>query len=76
MTISCKNVAKLLLSEQLQSQKWWKRMEVRLHLSMCDLCSRLVRQIKQLRAGARTMSTQAEPDSELEERLIRKISGQ
>lgn len=76
MTISCKNVAKLLLSEQLQSQKWWKRMEVRLHLSMCDLCSRLARQIKQLRAGARTMSTQAEPDSELEERLIRKISGQ
>ena len=76
MTISCKNVAKLLLSEQLQTQNWWKRMEVRLHLSMCDLCSRLARQIKQLRAGARKMSTQAEPDSELEERLIRKISGQ
>ena len=51
-------------------------MEVRLHLSMCDLCSRLSRQIEQLRAGARTMITQDEPGAELEERLIRKISEQ
>ena len=76
MMISCKNVAKLLLSEQLQTQKWWKRMEIRLHLSMCDLCSRLSRQIEQLRAGARTMITQDEAGPELEERLIRKISEQ
>jgi hypothetical protein len=43
--ISCKNVAKLPMSDELSAQSWWRRMEVRLHLSMCDLCSRLARQI-------------------------------
>src|ERR1035441_4573267 len=42
--ISCKNVAKLLMSDELQAQTWWKRMEVRLHLAMCKFCSRLARQ--------------------------------
>lgn len=73
--ISCKNVAKLLMSDQLQAQSWWKRMEVRLHLAMCDLCSRLARQVEQLRSAARRMSDQDEADPGLEDRLIRRLSG-
>ena len=74
--ISCKNVAKLLMSDQLQAQSWWRRMEVRLHLAMCRFCSRLARQIEQLRSATRRMSEQEEADSSLEDRLIRRLSGQ
>jgi hypothetical protein len=72
--ISCKNVAKLLMSDQLESQNWWKRMEVRVHLAMCDFCSRLARQLKQLRSGARQMSDHDEPGAGFEERLIQRLS--
>ena len=74
--ISCNNVAKLLMSDQLQAQSWWKRMEVRLHLAMCRFCTRLARQIEQLRSATRRMSEQEEVHSGLEDRLIRRLSGQ
>ncbi len=74
--ISCRNVAKLLLSDELSGLGWWRRMEVRMHLSMCDHCSRLARQIRQLRSAARQMRDRKEPDDrELEDRLIRRLSG-
>ena len=74
--ISCKNVAKLVMSDQLQAQSWWRRMEVRFHLAMCRFCSRLARQIEQLRSATRRVSEQEEADSSLEDRLIRRLSGQ
>jgi hypothetical protein len=74
--ISCKDVAKLLMSDELQAQSWWKRAEVRLHLAMCKFCSRLARQLEQLRFGARQMCDQNEADTGLEDRLIRGLSGE
>jgi hypothetical protein len=74
--ISCKNVAALIMSDQLQAQSWWKRLEVRLHLAMCRFCSRLARQIEQLRSVARRTTDQEEADSSFEDRLIRRLSGQ
>lgn len=73
--ISCKNVATLLMSDHLKAQTWWKRAEVRLHLAMCRFCSRLERQIEQLRSAARTMSEQQESDPDFEDRLTRRLSG-
>ncbi len=73
--ISCKNVAKLLMSDQFQAQSWWKRMEVRLHLAMCRFCSRLARQMEQLRSAARRVSQQEGADPDFEDRLIRRLSG-
>jgi len=73
--ISCKNVATLLMSDQLQAQSWWKRMEVRLHLAMCRFCSRLARQMEQLRSAARGMNEKEEADPNFEDRLIRRLSG-
>jgi hypothetical protein len=73
--ISCKNVATLLMSDQLQVQSWLKRMEVRLHLAMCSLCSRLARQVEQMRSAAQRMSDQDKADPDLEDRLIRRLSG-
>jgi hypothetical protein len=74
--ISCKNVAKLLMSDQLQAESWWKRMEVRLHLAMCRFCSRLARQMEQLRSAAQRVSQQEGADPDFEDRLIRRLSGQ
>ena len=62
------------MSDQLQSQSWWRRLEVRLHLAMCHFCSRLARQIEQLGSGARKMSDPEKSDPDLEERLIRRLS--
>jgi hypothetical protein len=72
--ISCKSVAKLLMSDELQAQNWGKRMEVRAHLAMCKFCSRLARQLVQLRSGVRQMSDQDEADSSVEERLTRRLT--
>lgn len=73
--ISCKNVATLLLSDQLQSQPWWKRIEVRLHLAMCALCFRFARQLAQVRSAARRVGDQTEADQGFEDRLLRRLSG-
>jgi hypothetical protein len=50
-------------------------MEVRLHLAMCRFCSRLARQMEQLRSAARGMSEKEEADPNFEDRLIRRLSG-
>ena len=63
------------MSDQLQAQSWWKRLEVRVHLAMCRFCSRLARQIEQLRAATRRTSEREEVDSGFEDRLIRRLSG-
>ena len=73
--ISCKDVAKLLSSDELAGLPWWKRAEVRLHLLMCQYCSRFARQIEQLRIAARRMADPAEEDPGLEERIINRLSG-
>ena len=73
--ISCKDVSALLMSDQLQAQTWWKRAEVRLHLAMCRLCSRLKRQLDQMHTAALALRKSRDaPDAELEELLLRRLS--
>jgi len=72
--ITCKEVSTLLASDQVQSQKWWRRAEIRLHLAMCNFCSRLARQLEQLRSAARQSSQENEAGAGLEERLLRRLS--
>ncbi len=50
-------------------------MEVRMHLAMCRFCSRLARQLEQMRAAARRVPESETGDPDLEERLIRRLSG-
>lgn len=70
---SCRGISKLLMSDQREAQIWSKRMEIRLHLAICRFCSRLERQIQQMRSGARQMRDQDEADRGLEDRLIRRL---
>jgi hypothetical protein len=72
--ISCKGVAKLLSSDELPGQPWWKRAEVRLHLLMCKYCSRFARQMKQLSIGVRRAPDQADGDPEFEKRILGRLS--
>ncbi len=71
--ISCRNVARLLTSDELAAQSRWKRMEVRLHLAMCKFCSRLARQLELMRIAARRLPDSTKEDKDLEERLARRL---
>ena len=76
----CNEVAKLVTSDLLTSSSLIKRMEVRLHLMMCEHCSRLLRQLKELRAAARGIAGLFDHEldqgtgQEMETRILRKIS--
>ena len=51
--LSCKEVC-YIVSESLDGKlPWHKRLKVRIHLSMCKACQRMVRQMELLRAAAR-----------------------
>ena len=75
--ISCRNIAAVLLSEQIALQPWWKRMEIRMHLGMCRVCGRFARQLRQIRAGTLKMAKSQAAAPGLEQRiLIRLEKGQ
>jgi predicted anti-sigma-YlaC factor YlaD len=76
----CKAVAELLTSDRLGDEPFWVRLQVKLHLGMCKYCSRLARQMEQLRLAASRFSRsfdreRAGPEGEdLEARLLRRLS--
>lgn len=72
--ISCKEVSTLLLSGQLESQSWWKRLEARFHIAICWMCRLLARQVGQMGTAAKEMDPATEPGPEFEARLIDRIS--
>lgn len=76
---SCKEVARLLTSDELERQGSWTRLQVRFHLWMCRHCSRLAKQLEEIRtAGRRLRATfdgeTPSPGGEgLETRLLKKL---
>lgn len=74
--ISCREVAKLLTSDQLPAESFGRRLQVWLHLSMCRYCSLLMRQLSQMRSDVRAvrgaLSTEKAGEN-LEARLLRKL---
>ena len=73
--ISCHDLSKLSMSDQLETQTWPVRTEIRLHLLICKFCSRLARQITQMRSGALQLRDHEDADAGLEDRLIQRLSG-
>ena len=74
--ISCKQVATLLTSGELERQSPWRRGEVRFHLWMCTNCSRLAAQLEQIHQAARDLRSNFEserPAGDLEARLLSKL---
>ena len=76
----CKAVAELLTSDRLEDEPFWVRLQVKLHLAMCKYCSRLARQMEQLRLAASRFGRsfdheKAGADGEdFEARLLRRLS--
>lgn len=75
--IRCREVARLLDTQQLEVQGFLKMFQVPMHLWMCRHCRRFERQIRQLRAAARSLLGSAQagrPEGELEEKIPRRLS--
>ena len=47
--LTCKETAQLLSKSFETELSWWKKLNLKLHLSMCDLCNRYLRQLKMIR---------------------------
>ncbi len=54
--ISCKDASRLVSQAQDARMSFWQRVTLRLHLSVCDACTRFERQIRFLRAAMRKYS--------------------
>ncbi len=80
LMMPCKAVAELLSSDRLRDERFWVRLQVKLHLRMCKYCARLARQMEQLRLAASAFGRsldqeRAGPEGEdLEARLLRRLS--
>lgn len=74
--ISCKDVAKLLLRDELKVQPWRKRLEIRMHLAMCGMCARLARQIRQMGAGIRQTMGKINAGDDFEQKLLKRLTGE
>lgn len=69
--IRCKEVARLLSTDQLASQPVWRRAGVRLHLMMCRHCRRFARQLARFKQAAADLGTMF--DAELGTDFSRRI---
>ena len=73
--IRCKEVARLLSTDQLASQPVWRRAGVRLHLMMCRHCRRFTRQLARLKQAAADLGTlfDAELGADFSRRIHEKL---
>jgi hypothetical protein len=73
--MSCKEVAQMMMSDQLLSEGVWKRLSVRMHLMMCRHCATFARQLERLRASARQLFVEADRADleDLESRFLHKL---
>lgn len=77
--IECKRVAELLTSGNLERETGWERWRVRMHLWLCKKCSKLARQLQQIREAGRRLRSSFEAEKpaggegSLEARLARKL---
>ena len=76
---SCKQVARMLTSDELERQGVWTRLQVRFHLWMCRHCSRLALQLEEIRSAARRLRGTFDGEKPLmgeeglEARLLKKL---
>lgn len=74
MMIACRDIARLMLADAVAAQPLWKRMEIRLHLSMCRFCSRFARQIAQLGNAVRRHADEDFESPGLESRVLDRLN--
>ena len=77
--LKCKDVTALISSDELDDAGFFKRMEVRLHLLMCNHCNRYLSQIKSIGRGAKDNARDLEADSQqikrMKKNIVNKVHG-
>jgi hypothetical protein len=62
--VRCSEVAQLISSDEHLAAGFWKKLQIRLHLAMCEHCSRYARQLRALAAAFRRTAEES-PASEV-----------
>ncbi len=60
--ISCRETARLLSESTVQRLPFRRRLALRFHLTMCDLCRRSARQLRAIEESVRRFGTMAADD--------------
>jgi predicted anti-sigma-YlaC factor YlaD len=68
---SCKQVT-VMVSESLDGKvlSWRERISLKIHLSMCKACQRMIRQMELLRASASLLGNTEEDEAQLEQQTL------
>lgn len=71
--LDCKQVSRIIASDQLATAGWRRRLAVRLHLLMCRHCRRYAAQLRQIGRAARQLFGEQRLDPAARDRLRRTI---
>lgn len=63
--LSCKEASRLISQSLDRRLTGWERFGLRLHLMICDVCSRFRNQVELIRAAVKRMTSQTEQDEHL-----------
>lgn len=74
--MSCKHASRLISQSLDRPLHWHERLGLRLHLSLCDMCTRFQRQLHVVRRAVRQLTEQVEQDAgvQLPQRARQRIS--
>lgn len=64
--MSCKHASRLISQSLDRPLSWRERVSLRLHLSLCDMCTRFQRQLHVLRTAVRQLTDKVEQDDSLQ----------
>lgn len=73
--LRCRDVTRLVASEEIRTAPWMTRIGVRLHLVFCRHCRRYVRELARIGAAVRDLYRDAADEPDREEAVIRAILG-
>lgn len=63
--LSCKDASRLISQSLDRRLTWRERFGLRVHLMICDVCSRFRKQVELIRAAVQRMTRQIEQDEHL-----------
>ena len=73
--LKCRDISRMVATDEIESFGFMKRMELRFHLFMCGHCRNYVAQIRSIGQGAKNAAAETEPDREQLQRLEKEICG-
>ena len=77
--LSCKEVTRAVASEDVAEASWWRRVQVQLHLYMCQHCRRYAAQLRVIGKvasnlwGTRSVDEESEVTKRLAEAILKNV---